>query len=63
MDGDETEWGTVAWGFFCGVFPSPLNQNFSAMEILAVFEAIHVCNPGFDDLHQCTLNSAELLCQ
>lgn len=49
MDGDETEWGTVAWGLFCLVFPSSLSQNFSAMEILALFEAVlaHVSEKCF----------------
>lgn len=69
MDRDETEWGTVAWGLFCFVFPSSFSQNFSAMEILVLFEAmlarvsdvVHVCNTGISELHQCIFSSAELL--
>lgn len=42
MDRDETEWGAVAWGLFCFVFPSSLGQNLSAVGILVVFEAVLV---------------------
>lgn len=70
MDRDETEWGTVAWGLFCFAFPSSLSQNFSAVEILVLFEAMLSCvsemwfmcvNTGISELHQCIFNSAELL--
>lgn len=41
--------GYSSLGIFCLVFPSSLSQNFSAMEILAVFEAVlaHVSEKWF----------------
>lgn len=59
MDRDETDWGAVAWGLFCLVFPSSHGQNFSAVKILVLFEAVlacvsemgHVCNTGISELH------------